>query len=431
MKKIFLVLTILILICGCSIQDKKQKETELDKIIKMIDGEAYVDTFTLYGRFFNLGGEVSLDAENLSLILKKADKEYKYDLITEEKDGKIAFKTNQVINEGINLEHIDEGNYVILLKGEKVIEDSETEEGEEPKVETLYYTLVNRTEYPEIEYYTITKNSENKKILIDYDTYKDYNYLGLTANKEKLPTEVYDIVIDPGHGGDDPGATKNGQYESKMNLDYALKLKESLENLGLKVKLTRETDETLPNYGDGSRVNVAYETRTKMFLSIHQNSAYYNVGEGGVEVYIPYNASKTFAMELAKNIVENTSTIYSTNKQHKIDKGVYLRTLTSEDILDMKKSAEKDGYTPYERASTNSTYYFMIRETGGIVSGAYVDLRNPKKPGNTYYNSNYGSEAYLLEMGYMSSSTNLNILLNEKDKYVEAITNTLKEYLEI
>ena len=95
-----------------------------------------------------------------------------------------------------------------------------------------------------------------------------------------------------------------------------------------------------------------------------------------------------------------------------------------------KKDALKNNYIPYEKATLDSTYYFMIREVGGIITNSYVDLRNPEKPGNIYYDSNHGTEAYLLELGYMNSTSNLKIILEEKDKFVEAITTSVKEYLE-
>ena len=97
----------------------------------------------------------------------------------------------------------------------------------------------------------------------------------------------------------------------------------------------------------------------------------------------------------------------------------------------MEKTAEKEGYEPYPLATTNSTYYYIIRETGGVVTGSYVDDRNKEKPWNNYYNSNHGCESYLVEVGYINSLKNLNILLNEKDKYIEAIKRTIVDYLEI
>lgn len=55
------------------------------------------------------------------------------------------------------------------------------------------------------------------------------------------------IVIDPGHGGTDSGTIgpKTGVYESKLNMQVSTRLKEILENSGVKVKMTRENDGTV------------------------------------------------------------------------------------------------------------------------------------------------------------------------------------------
>ena len=56
---------------------------------------------------------------------------------------------------------------------------------------------------------------------------------------ENVDDNVYDVVIDPGHGGMDSGASKNGHNEEELTLELAMKVKEKLEASGLKVKLTR------------------------------------------------------------------------------------------------------------------------------------------------------------------------------------------------
>jgi len=108
-----------------------------------------------------------------------------------------------------------------------------------------------------------------------------------------------------------------------------------------------------------------------------------------------------------------------------------MRTLSPSDLTEIREDAKEKGYKPYEKATLNSTYYYIIRETGGIITGAYVDSRNKEKDYNPYCNSNFGVEAYLLELGYINSSSNLEILLTEKDGYVKAILESVKEYLEI
>jgi len=86
---------------------------------------------------------------------------------------------------------------------------------------------------------------------------------------------------------------------------------------------------------------------------------------------------------------------------------------------------EKKELNPYE-ISTNSNYYYIIRETGGIITGAYVDGRNSEILGNPYVDSNVGTETYLMELGYLSNKTDLNNMINNMDKYVEGIANSIK-----
>lgn len=83
--------------------------------------------------------------------------------------------------------------------------------------------------------------------------------------------EVKTIVIDPGHGGRDPGAIGiNGIREKDITLDVAIKLKEKLVSLnGFHVLLTRETDRTLSL---ADRVDYAKARSADIFISIHVNS---------------------------------------------------------------------------------------------------------------------------------------------------------------
>ena len=53
------------------------------------------------------------------------------------------------------------------------------------------------------------------------------------------------IVIDAGHGGDDPGASANGIIEKELTLKISEYIYNRLKSLGLDVKMTRTTDETL------------------------------------------------------------------------------------------------------------------------------------------------------------------------------------------
>ncbi|MEG0138034.1 MAG: N-acetylmuramoyl-L-alanine amidase [Bacilli bacterium] len=55
----------------------------------------------------------------------------------------------------------------------------------------------------------------------------------------------YKIVIDPGHGGEDPGTSGNGIIEKDINLKISLEMYNILKQLGIPVFITRTEDETL------------------------------------------------------------------------------------------------------------------------------------------------------------------------------------------
>ncbi|CAN5650706.1 hypothetical protein BH10BAC5_BH10BAC5_03640 [soil metagenome] len=95
------------------------------------------------------------------------------------------------------------------------------------------------------------------------------------------------IVIDPGHGGKDPGSTSISKIpEKNINLAIALKLKSVLEKEydDIKVLMTRETDEFIDLKERGSFAN---KNKGKLFISIHSNSKLPEESEKtGFEVYI-------------------------------------------------------------------------------------------------------------------------------------------------
>ena len=74
------------------------------------------------------------------------------------------------------------------------------------------------------------------------------------------------VVVDPGHGGYDPGTVRQGICEKHINLDIALKVKETLEETGVKVILTRKGDYNLAVEGLHSREAHRYDLRKRLDL---------------------------------------------------------------------------------------------------------------------------------------------------------------------
>lgn len=81
------------------------------------------------------------------------------------------------------------------------------------------------------------------------------------------------IVIDPGHGGDDPGASGNGIIEKDLNLQISNYMYDRFRNLGIPVKLTRSTDETVSPTERTNRILDAFGNNSDVIvISNHINS---------------------------------------------------------------------------------------------------------------------------------------------------------------
>ncbi len=120
------------------------------------------------------------------------------------------------------------------------------------------------------------------------------------------------IVIDPGHGGKDPGAIGiNNSYEKDIVLDISKKLYERLKSMGYKVVLTRSTDEYVDNE---LRADMANKKKAKVFISIHCNALENNNTTNGAQVlyyskeriYSNSQDDEAFAQLVLDEILVNT-----------------------------------------------------------------------------------------------------------------------------
>ena len=410
MKKVLLFLLILLIAFGGYIYYDNYYNKGIPKLLTE-EEKIDIDELTIYGTHLNLHGKIIND-NNLDLVLYDGNfKSYKINLSDN------GFNMANEINNGIYLEDIPVGKYYAFLRS--------TNKDENDKDIYKYYVLNNTTQYKETVYYTFS-NVGNKIVINTDDGYGTLTF-DVSKNNDK---DIYDVVIDAGHGGMDSGANKNGYREADFTMKLANDLKIEMEEYGVKVKMTRTENqltlnEKLPDYGIHGRAVVNHEVHAKYVFSIHLNSnGSQNVH--GLEVYTAANINYDFAKELAKNIVTNANTSYSSNKINRMFDGIYTRTFTESEIANSKKEVEDKGGTAYN-ITNKANYYFMIRETGGIMTGAYVDSRNqPKVLENPYYNSNVGSESYLLELGYLTNNGDLNNINSNMAKYTDAIANTFK-----
>ncbi|MCL2755581.1 MAG: N-acetylmuramoyl-L-alanine amidase [Firmicutes bacterium] len=90
------------------------------------------------------------------------------------------------------------------------------------------------------------------------------------------------IVIDPGHGGTDPGAVRGTRHEANDNLNMALAVGRILESRGHRVIYTRRTD---TNVSLAERARISNNANADIFVSIHRNAAV-NPEAHGLENYV-------------------------------------------------------------------------------------------------------------------------------------------------
>lgn len=124
---------------------------------------------------------------------------------------------------------------------------------------------------------------------------KDPNFAGPSLARQ-LGLGVRTVVIDPGHGGRDPGTIgKSGFQEKEGNLAIALALRKLLQDAGIEAVLTRESD---VDVGLEARAVIANEKRADLFVSIHGN-AHRDRKRGGVETFFLNISPDPSVVELA------------------------------------------------------------------------------------------------------------------------------------
>lgn len=110
------------------------------------------------------------------------------------------------------------------------------------------------------------------------------------------------IIIDPGHGGQEPGAIFEGRKEKDDNLRLALAVGDILENAGIRVLYTRTSDVTQsPN----EKAEIANRSDADFFLSLHRNAMPVpGSGSGALAlIYEKGSEGEKMAENIQKNLV--------------------------------------------------------------------------------------------------------------------------------
>jgi N-acetylmuramoyl-L-alanine amidase len=154
------------------------------------------------------------------------------------------------------------------------------------------------------------------------------------------------IVIDPGHGGHDPGAQGNGIDEANLVLDVALRLEALLKaQAGIDVVMTRRTDEFIPLE---ERTALANREGADLFLSIHANAAR-DILARGIETYFLNFATNPTAEAVAarenatsaKTMGSLPDLVKSITLNNKIEESREFATLVQSSMLQDLKAPQR------------------------------------------------------------------------------------------
>lgn len=217
------------------------------------------------------------------------------------------------------------------------------------------------------------------------------------------------VVIDPGHGGKDPGAIgPSGLQEKDVVLDIALKVKQLFKSdPSYEIILTRDKDTYIPL---NERAEIANRTEADLFISIHTNAAP-NSHARGIETYLLNWTDDEEALRVAAR--ENAISI-NRMKQLKGELEVVLASLEREAKRD--ESVKLAGYL--HTSLVESLKQSFYRADNGVKQALFYVLVGAKMP------------SVLLEVSYISNPEEEYLLSQEsyRSRIAKAIVDGVKNY---
>jgi len=217
------------------------------------------------------------------------------------------------------------------------------------------------------------------------------------------------IVIDPGHGGKDPGAVGYKKYREKVIvLDVSKRLKKILESRGYRVHLTRENDRFLTLR---ERTVYANKRHADLFVSVHANAVEKNNAKNvhGIESYFLDKSRSNSAKNVAAK--ENSADLSGLNFYAKES---FLNTLSSHNIIASNKLAIdlQGGMLTSLRKSYNNI------KDGGVRPAPFWVLVGAQMP------------SVLVEIGFISHPMEAERLVdgNYKEKLALGLANGIENY---
>jgi len=216
------------------------------------------------------------------------------------------------------------------------------------------------------------------------------------------------VMLDPGHGGQDPGAiSRSGKYEKDLTLKMAKETKVLLEKAGYKVVLTRDKDYYVTLRG---RIEKAHKANADLFISLHADSAASSSAKGLSIYTISEKASDQEAAALAEKANKDDILFGMDLSEYQPEVGNIL--------IDFAKTYTMDQSAKYaDEVVKEMTKEVTLRPKAHRYAGFAV-LKSPNVP------------SVLLEMGYLSNKDEDKLLQKEnyRAKLSKALVRAVNTY---
>jgi N-acetylmuramoyl-L-alanine amidase len=223
------------------------------------------------------------------------------------------------------------------------------------------------------------------------------------------------IVIDPGHGGDDTGATRHGTVEKDVVLAFGLKLRDQLQATGrYKVLMTRDTDTFVEL---NARREFAEHQLASLFVAVHADYAQSNAR--GATIYslrdsVASSLQRSARGEVAEHLLSDRE--ITALKHNDGDISAVKAILT--DLARREVDMTRDRTSVFVK----SVIEFMGESTGlkdnPDRSAAFVVLKSAKVP------------SILIELGYVTNEADAQLLKSERwrEKVSSSIVTAIENY---
>ncbi|MDN3706625.1 N-acetylmuramoyl-L-alanine amidase [Myroides ceti] len=225
--------------------------------------------------------------------------------------------------------------------------------------------------------------------------------------------QKFKVVLDPGHGGKDFGATRSNYVEKKIVLDVALKVGEILEkDKSIDVVYTRKTDVFIPLNG---RTNIANKEKADVFISIHANAVPNSPDAAGTETFVMGVSKNKSHLEVAKK--ENA--VITLEEDYKNTYAGYDPS-SPESIIGLTLVQEQFIAQSIELASFVQSKFTneLDRKNRGVKQAGFLVLYTAFMP------------SVLIELGFLSNSEEGAYLNSDKGKneMARSIANAILDY---